>query len=315
MNIKRNVNFFLESRKKDGVKVVTNVPIRMRVKFSGERIEFSTGYRIDDDKWDSSKQKVKTGCANKQKQSASQINADLADCYAKIQSIFQEFEYKNLIPTVEQVKQLFQQKTEKKASKKSNIISSKNTTVESKSKNAKLSFWQVHDLFVRECGRLNDWTEATYGKFSAARNHMKNFDPNMTFESLNENRLNDFVIYLRNVKNLRNSTIANQLDFLKWYLKWAHHKGYNSNRIFEIFKPKLKYARKIVVFLCEDELVALKELKIPEYKQYLERVRDVFLFCCYTGLRYSDVYNLKRCDIKDDYFEIVTIKSAPVKAA
>lgn len=89
MNLKRDVNFFLESRKKNGVKVVTNVPIRMRVKFNGERIEFSTGYRIDEDKWDASKQKVRNACASKQKQTASQINAYLADCYAKIQNIFQ----------------------------------------------------------------------------------------------------------------------------------------------------------------------------------------------------------------------------------
>lgn len=45
-------------------------------------------------------------------------------------------------------------------------------------------------------------------------------------------------------------------------------------------------------------------------KKYLERVRDVFLFQCFTGLRYSDVFNLKRSDIKDNHIEITTVKTA-----
>ena len=41
-----------------------------------------------------------------------------------------------------------------------------------------------------------------------------------------------------------------------------------------------------------------------------ERVRDVLLFCCFTGLRHSDVYNLKRSDVKEEHIEITTIKTA-----
>jgi len=48
---------------------------------------------------------------------------------------------------------------------------------------------------------------------------------------------------------------------------------------------------------------------LPISKKYLEQVRDVFCFCCFTGLRYSDVLNLKRSNIKDDYIEITTIKT------
>ncbi len=50
MNIKRNIIFALESRKKDGIPITQNVPIRMRVVFASQRIEFTTGYRIDMEK-------------------------------------------------------------------------------------------------------------------------------------------------------------------------------------------------------------------------------------------------------------------------
>ena len=41
----------------------------------------------------------------------------------------------------------------------------------------------------------------------------------------------------------------------------------------------------------------------------LERIRDVFCFCCFTSLRYSDVYNLKRININKDIMRITTIKT------
>ena len=99
MNIKRNIIFALESRKKNGVPITENVPIRMRVIFASQRIEFTTGYRIDATKWDTDKQRVKNGCTNKLKLSASEINADLLRQYTEIQNIFKEFEVQNVLPT------------------------------------------------------------------------------------------------------------------------------------------------------------------------------------------------------------------------
>ncbi len=91
MNLKRNITFQLESRKKDGKPIIENVPIRMRVVFGGKRIEFTTGYRIDVAKWDSDKQRVKNSCTNKLKQSASEINAELNRLDTIIQDIFKQY--------------------------------------------------------------------------------------------------------------------------------------------------------------------------------------------------------------------------------
>ena len=52
MNIKRNIIFALENREKNGVPIVESVPIRMRVIYASQRIEFTTGYRIDVAKWE-----------------------------------------------------------------------------------------------------------------------------------------------------------------------------------------------------------------------------------------------------------------------
>ncbi|MDV4024427.1 integrase [Elizabethkingia anophelis] len=296
MNIKRNIVFALESRKKDGKPILENVPIRMRVVYNGQRIEFTTGYRIDVAKWDNAKQRVKNGCTNKLQQSASEINSDLLKYYSEIQNVFKEFEVADTSPSPDQLKKAFNHKLNKNATQESDDI--------------EISFWKIFDEFVRENGVQNNWTDATYEKFAATKKHLEEFDSELIFDSLNENKLTEYINYLRDKKNLRNSTIGKQMGFLKWFLRWGKKKGYNKNLAFETFKPKLKTTQKKVIFLTWAELTSLREYKIPETKKYLERVRDVFLFQCFTGLRYSDVFNLRRSDIKENHIEITTVKTA-----
>ena len=294
MNIKRNIIFALESRKKNGVPVIENVPIRMRVIFASQRIEFTTGYRIDAAKWDADKQRVKNGCTNKLKQSASDINTDLLRYYTIMQEVFKEYEVKDIMPTPQEVKDAFNNKV--------------NPTEEPQE--IQKGFWEIFNEFVSECGKQNNWTDSTYEKFAAVKNHIKEFKAEPTFVYFDEEGLNNYVEFLRKTKDMRNSTIGKQLGYLKWFIRWAFKKGYHQNIAYETFKPKLKNTPKKVIFLTWDELNKLKACNIPQNKQYLERVRDVFLFCCFTGLRYSDVYNLRTSDVKADHIEITTVKTA-----
>ncbi len=159
------------------------------------------------------------------------------------------------------------------------------------------NFYEAFDDFVRVCGRQNDWTYSTFEKFAAVKNHLKHFRSELSFEFFDEEGLTEYVQYLREVREMRNSTIGKQLSFLKWFLRWSFKQGMHSNNAYDTFKPKLKDTQKKIIFLTWEELNKLREFKIPPTKQALERVRDVFLFQCFTGLRYSDVFNLRRSDI------------------
>ncbi len=292
MIIKRNVIFVLENRKLNGELIIENVPIRMRITFSGNRIEIFTGMRVDRSKWDSKKSKVKPNTFNKLKQSASDINTKLSEYEAEIQNVFKKFEFKNLTPTVEEVKFHFNS-----AFEKGQVIT--------KAK----GFFDYFDEFTTENGRVKNWTIRTYEKFSSVRKHLSEFNSKLSFSFLDEKGLTLYVEFLRDILNMRNSTIEKQVSFLKWFLKWAKAKGYNDNLSYEAFYPKFKATQKKIIFLTQTELKTLELYEIPEGKQYLERVRDVFIFLCYSGIRYSDALNLKRSDIKKDYFEITTVKT------
>ena len=301
MNIKRNIIFALESRKKDGVPIVENVPIRMRVNFASQRIEFTTGYRIDVAKWDVDKQRVKNGCTNKLKQSASEINVALLGYYTELQEIFKRFEVAEIVPSPAEVKEAFNNRYGQ--NEKIELASADTSNVPS-------NFYEAFDDFVRVCGRQNDWTHSTFEKFAAVKNHLKNFRSELSFDFFDEEGLTEYVQYLREVREMRNSTIGKQLSFLKWFLRWSFKQEMHSNNAYDTFKPKLKDTQKKIIFLTWKELNRLREFKIPPTKQALERVRDVFLFQCFTGLRYSDVFNLRRSDIKGDHIEVTTVKTS-----
>ena len=293
--IKRNVSFSPDCKTRNGQLMTANAPIRMRVTFNSQRIDFSTGYKIDQEKWDKESQRVRKNCCNKLLQSATEINSYLMKLETAIQDVFKMFEYQEVMPTREQVKLAFNEKIKRKETG--------NTAKNVDSQH----FWNVYDEFVDNCGKANNWTHSTYEKFAAFRKHLERFDKDMTFTKFNEEGIVGFTESLRK-EGLRNSTLQKQMGFLRWFLRWCQKNGYLRDNSYETFRPKIKSIPKKIIFLTRDELTKLEKAEIPDTKSYLERTRDVFLFCCFTGLRHSDVYNLRRSNIKGDRIEITTIK-------
>ncbi|MFV9485063.1 tyrosine-type recombinase/integrase [Christiangramia sp. ASW11-125] len=296
MHIKRNLIFSLERRKREGILITENVPIRLRVNFDGDRLDIQTGYRIDLKKWDSDKELVKNGAFNKLGQSSSSINSRLLELKVSIQDLFSEYERLEKFPNKEDIREAVK-KIKSKGKSESNPIS-------------KNSFEDVFDEFVRQNGRLNNWTNATFTKFSAVKKHLLGFKQNLSFKDLDEEGMSDYIYYLQKDKEMKNSTVKKQLGFLKWFLRWSFEKNFHNNDSFKSFRPKIKDSSKPVIFLTEEEKAKIFNYKIPSTKLYLEKTRDLLKFLCYTGLRYSDAYNLRRSNIKDNHIEIVTVKTS-----
>ena len=305
MIIKRNIIFWLEKRKKNGIVVDENMPISMRLTFNSTRINFSTGFRIDASKWDEQKQRVKNGCTNKAMQSAAEINTVLNQYEAELHSIFKKFETLDTMPTKDQVKEAFNRMHLSESAKEEGAAQLEQE--EKKAKRPRPS--DVMREFISENETINQWTWGTIEKFNAIENHFKDFNARLTLDEYDKAHLAKFVQFLIDKKDMRNSTVKKQLGYLKWFFRWCQEKGYCNCGDYQSFDPKLKTTPKKVIFLDEHELEQLETYEIPENKKYLERVRDVFLFCCYSSLRYSDVYNLKRSDVQGGKMLITTIKT------
>lgn len=292
------VNFYLEKR----TNKAGDAPIRVSISICGVRLVTSTGYSINPSKWDNKKQKIKQGCSNSKGMTYNTINAHLN----AIDSFFIEYENTsrkdNIKATQEGVKSIF----------KSNFSLSKNyiePIIAPQEKEKEKALLYYFDEFIKDSGFANDWAKATYAKLGTVRKHIIAFATNPTFDSFNEDGLTKYITYLRGC-DMRNNSVAKQLRFLKWFLRWTTTKGYNPNIDYIAFKPKFKTTEKKVIFLTWDELMTMYNFDVPEHKNYLARVRDVFCFCCFTSLRHSDVYNLKRSDITENMLHITTIKTS-----
>lgn len=306
MIIKRTIKFSIRYYRKSDYRV------RMRVSYVGNRLDFQTGIFIKKESWDNVQQRVLP--INSSIAIANDLNDHLFKMLSDMVIVFREFELRQIIPSPKELREKFQMQSAPQGRPMAETTENGGTinvqqVDNNKPKQKKNEFWKNFDEFVKVNGKLNDWTPATFEKFAALRNHLSEFNKKLSFDKFDENGIADFIDYLGK-KGMKNSTINKQLGFLRWFLRWCYEKGYHTNHTFEYFKPKLKNASKRVIFLTQEELEKVENLTIPKQYTSLESVRDVFLFCCYTGLRYSDVFNLTWDDIHNGKIEIVTVKTA-----
>lgn len=289
--------------------------LRLRIRWDKNVLNFNVGYRVELAKWNKDTQRCSSGTSHgKKKVPAKEINSGIQKMEDVIESIFTAYEVKMKIPSIDEFRSEFHAKTNPEKVK--NIISDK-------------SFFDYFDEFVSKESRANNWKYATLQKFATVKNHLKEFDSKLTFEKLTKDGLNSYISFLRDKKDLRNSSILKQIGFVKWFLKWATGEGYNTNLAFSNFFPKLDTVEKKVIFLTWDELMHVysfdwskAQKKVitddterlvdlsDENKIALEKVRDVFCFMCFTSLRYSDCQNLRKSDILDNQISITTIKTS-----
>ena len=111
------------------------------------------------------------------------------------------------------------------------------------------------------------------------------------FKDLNYTFLKDFDVFLRN-KGLQINTIGKHMRVLRTLVNEAINQGYIPQDAYPFRKFKIKKEQTEHRFLLPNELEKMESLKLPEKKNNSQHVLDAFLFCCYTGLRFSDFKQL-----------------------
>lgn len=286
-----------------GQEVAAEVGIRLRVSWAGLRCDLRSGYVIAPDKWDADNSCVRLGCKNSYRQTAGEINRALTRQASTIEEVLTryELEHAGAVPSVAEFKALFNEAEGRAKPKPAEL-------------QPKSDFLQVFDKFTAEVGITNNWTPATYTKFKAIRKHVEAWRSEVSLDDFDKADFASWVSYLQNTAKLLNTTVAKDVGFLRWFLRWAAANGYYSGRAHENYRPRFKGLDcKEVIFLSWEELQHFLTFEfkpgIPSYGQ----VRDVFCFCCFTGLRYSDAAKLRRSDLhleeKPPYMSVVTKKT------
>ncbi|MDR6561286.1 MULTISPECIES: site-specific integrase [unclassified Arcicella] len=128
-----------------------------------------------------------------------------------------------------------------------------------------------------------------------------------SFEDINYKFYSEFRNWLLEDVELANSSVNKQFDYLKGFLRYASKLKLYNAIILEDFE-RLKEYETHIVYITREEL---RIIWMHEFKSdKLERVRDLFVFACSTGLRESDFSNVKPENIKDGSIHLTTIKTA-----
>lgn len=249
--------------------------VRLRVSCLGKRVDLHTGFKVVREKWNSSKERVKQG-AECYRVSYNIINCTLDEMVLFINDYFNSSALRNAEPNLVELKERFSKKYIKS------------------NKAASEEFFYLFTQYIETTSKTRQWGKSMKGYFSRLVEKLKSYKPNMKFSDLSEQFMNGFVEEL--AKTMYNDTIDKYLSYLKQFVKWADNRNYGVNKEFFSYSPKLPKKEKQVRFLTIEELNAVRNCPLQE-GGYLDRVRDFFVFQCCTGLRYSDIKQLKPSSI------------------
>ena len=153
-----------------------------------------------------------------------------------------------------------------------------------KDKPVNVTFPVFAKIYVQESDRKRSTKENLLTTITV----LQEFRPGLDFKDITYTFLKDFEVHLKEKGNSVN-TIAKHLRQLRTLVNEAINQGYIPSDAYPFRKYKIKQEKGRKEFLTPDELKRLENLDVDKK---LRHVLDAFLFCCYTGLRYSDFCQL-----------------------
>lgn len=143
----------------------------------------------------------------------------------------------------------------------------------------------VIDFIQKELRKSNP-TLNVVTRHNVLINHLVKYGKITTFSSLSYENIEGFDIHLKKTMNAQ-STVYRMHSILRVYINKAIKMGVCGKSPYDDFKISKGKDLSEPVFLIEEEIQLIKNMDCENEK--LERVRDLFIFQCYTGLAYVDL--------------------------
>jgi len=309
------VNYYLAPHKNKA----GEQPIRISIIIYKTRLLSTVGINVLAAAWEAESQAVKIRIENEKGKSVKYENSRGLDANfinGKLQNLRKHFD-------------TYEKEVTHRPSEKELRLELDNALSEEVVVQASENVLKYFDQFTREESISNQWTPGTMECWNAFRKHLAAQGKNTQFDHFNDDGINAFVRYLRVKCEMGENTVQKHYLNLRWFLNWAIRKGVARESEIGKIQPKFKIIDKPVIFLTKEELLRLYNYQIPangtkvtlhkydgeEYEKEvhdaaaLEKTRDMFCFCAFTSLRYSDMAALQRTDISGDYIYITTQKT------
>ena len=267
--------FHIEKRKDATGKLLSvDRPVFMSVTFGGNRVIIGTGVKVDMNGWDNELQRIQLSYPGSQR-----FNNWLETMQKVAGKTMEALLHSDKELSPESFRQLFQLLKPKYSS----------------------GFFDLFYQFMES--NNSSWSNATYRKVRTLYDLLREFEDQsgfpISFHKMDAQFLEGFVAYCEE-KGYKYATTYKTVNNLVWFLNWATDKGYNVFRGYRQFYKLMDAPDEkstLPLFLLWTELMRLKDYATDNRR--MERVRDLFCFMCFTGVRFSELQRLNKEDLKE----------------
>lgn len=252
-------------------------PILARITVNGISKEVYTQCRTPVDKWDTAK-----GRATGRDKPAYEVNAYIDDFRAKVVEIYRTLQAEGFEGNVLEIKERLQS-----PGKQAKMFLEELTLYcEKRQKEVCVRITQLtSNKYYRLCRYLREYTKQECKK------------DDIRLSAVSYGYLDGFNTYLQTAHRCHHNGAVNILDCLRNFMlyclrnEWIEKNPFKNYKLKEVAPPPKEH-------LSKKEIELLMEKPMPNLR--LENVRDIFVFCCLTGLAFADVKELKREHLTTD---------------
>ncbi len=173
-------------------------------------------------------------------------------------------------------------------------------------------FFDAFDTFYNEKVNKLEWTKGTKTRYQKIRNTLERFEESkkykLTFNRIDEKFYSEFTDYsLITLKHVNNTFLRNVV-YIRTFMNWAVTNKYTYNDKFKNFNKnesgkdiiKESITSKIALKLEDLNKIINHKFKTKSY----ERVMDVFVFQCVTGMRYGELSFVTKSNVTETHIVV-----------
>ena len=179
---------------------------------------------------------------------------------------------------------------------------------------SKDDFFRIYDEFIEE--KENDFSgnaisNSTLKRYKCNKTLLEDFEKKtkhkLSLGKFDEKTFNKFLKFCVENREHSANTVHRNIGLLKTFLLWAFNKKYSFNNSFLNFKKPPKF-RTDEIALNIEQVEEIYAHDFSKNKKF-ERVRDLFVFGCVTGMRFGNYSTISKNDVQGDFIRVIDLKS------
>ena len=261
------------------------VPVMCRITVNGKISQFSCKLDVEEKLWN-----VQSGKMSGKSLASQEANRMLDKIRVGVTKAYQEISDKDNYVTAEKVRNAF-------------------LGMGQNHKTLLAVFRQHNEDYAKQVGKMK--SQRSYWKYCTAYNHLSEFIKqrykmsDIALKELTPAFITDFELFLRIEKNHCTNTVWSYMMPLKRMVYMSINNGWLQRDPFYAYSISPEPTKR--GFLTKEEIALLINGKFK--KQSYELIRDLFIFCTFTGLTFIDMYNLTTGNLQTSFDGHLWIKT------